>query len=132
TPLPKPPTAPTNLRAAGSNNRVSLSWSAVAGAPSSNLSRSTSSGGEIKITTTPATITTTSYTDTGLTNGTTFYYKVTAVNTTGEAPRSSEAPATPSVVAHVQSAGTSSDAAAATIAKSFSANNAAGNSLVVV
>ena len=73
----------------------SLSWSAVAGAASYNIYRSTKSGGEIKITTTPATITTTSYTDTGLTNGTTYYYKVTAVNGAGESGKSAEVSAKP-------------------------------------
>jgi fibronectin type 3 domain-containing protein len=96
TPLFTPPTAPTNLRAAGGNTRVSLRWSAVAGAASYNIYRSTKSGGEIKITTTPATITTTSYTDTGLTNGTTYYYEVTAVNGAGDSGKSAEVSAKPS------------------------------------
>lgn len=132
TPRLTPPLAPTKLNAAGSNKQVSLSWSAVAGAASYNIYRSTSSGGEIKIATTPATITTTSYTDTGLANGTTYYYKVTAVNAAGESGKSNEASATPSAVAHVQSAAASSDAASATIAKAFTANTVVGNSLVVV
>ena len=39
--------------------------------------------------------TSTSFTDSGLTNGTTYYYKVSAVNSNGEGPLSNEASATP-------------------------------------
>ena len=39
--------------------------------------------------------TTTSYTDTGVTNGTTYYYVVAAVNTAGESANSSQVSATP-------------------------------------
>src|SRR5262249_15744082 len=45
--------------------------------------------------TTVASPTTNSYTDTGLTNGTTYYYVVTAVNGAGESGNSNEANATP-------------------------------------
>jgi len=40
-------------------------------------------------------VTTTSYTDTSVSNGTTYYYKVTALNSAGEGALSSEASATP-------------------------------------
>ena len=40
-------------------------------------------------------LTSTSFTDTGLVNGTTYYYKVAAINAGGQSPLSSEASATP-------------------------------------
>ena len=44
------------------------------------------------------TVAATSYTNTGLTNGTTYYFKVSAVNDVGEGSLSSEASATPATV----------------------------------
>ncbi len=94
---PTVPTAPTNLVATGSNARVALSWSA----PSSNggssvtgykVYRGTTSGTETLLTSVG---TTTSYSDTAVTNGTTYYYEVSAVNGVGEGAKSAEASATP-------------------------------------
>src|SRR6266446_4232865 len=99
--------APTGLTAKAADTQVALRWTASVGAVSYNIYRSKTRGGEVKIATMPATITTTSYSDTGLTNGTTYYYKVTAVNSVGESGKSNEASATPSAVAHVQSAAAS-------------------------
>ena len=86
------PPAPTNLVATAGNGQVGLSWSASLGATSYNVKRSTTSGGPY---TTIASPTTTSYTDTGVTNGTTYYYVVSAVNTAGESANSSQVSATP-------------------------------------
>ena len=87
-----PPPTPTNLVATAGNGQVGLSWSASSGATSYNVKRSTTSGGPY---TTIASPTTTSYTDTGVTNGTTYYYVVSAVNTAGESANSSQVSATP-------------------------------------
>ena len=86
------PPAPTNLVATAGNGQVGLSWSASSGATSYNVQRSTTSGGAY---TTIASPTTTSYTDTGVTNGTTYYYVVSAVNTAGQSANSSQVSATP-------------------------------------
>jgi fibronectin type 3 domain-containing protein len=87
-----PPAAPTGLTAAPGDAQVTLSWTASTGATSYNVKRATVSGGPY---TTVASPTTTTYTDTGLTNGTTYYYVVTARNVGGESGKSTEASATP-------------------------------------
>lgn len=88
------PATPTGLTAAAGNGQVSLSWTASSGATSYNIYRSTTAGGEGS-TAYRIGITTTSFTDTGLTNGTTYFYQVTAVNSAGESGKSSEVAATP-------------------------------------
>ena len=87
-----PPATPTGLSAAAGNAQVALTWAASASATSYNLKCSTASGGPF---TTVASPTATSATDTGLTNGTTYYYVVTAINGSGESPASSPVSATP-------------------------------------
>lgn len=87
------PDAPANLTAIAGDSQVSLSWTASTGAESYNIKRATTSGGAYS--TVASNIYTNSYTDTGLTNGTTYYYVVTAVNSAGESANSNEASATP-------------------------------------
>jgi lysophospholipase L1-like esterase len=92
---PTPPPAPAGMAASPGNAQVGLSWTASSGATSYNVYRGTSSGGES--TTAIATgITTTSYTNTGLSNGTAYYFKVTATNSAGTSGYSNEASAIPS------------------------------------
>jgi hypothetical protein len=85
------PGAPTAIRAVAGPKLVNLDWNAGPGATSYHVKRSTISGGE----TTVATVTNSYYIDTGLANGTTYYYKVSGVNSDGESANSSEASATP-------------------------------------
>jgi hypothetical protein len=94
---PVPPGAPTLNAPTAGNGSVSLSWSA----PSSNggatitdysVFRSTTAGGETLLTNTGGALT---FTDTGLTNGTTYYYKVAAINSAGTGALSNERSATP-------------------------------------
>jgi len=86
------PAAPTGLQATAGNAQVSLTWSASTGATSYNVKRSTTSGGPYTRISSPST---TSYMDTGLTNGTPYYYVVTAVNSAGESNPSAQVTATP-------------------------------------
>jgi fibronectin type 3 domain-containing protein len=87
------PPAPTGLNATAGNGSVGLTWGASAGATSYSVYRGTAPGAEGS--TPVGTITSTSFTDTGLTNGTAYYYKVTASNSVGASPSSNEATATP-------------------------------------
>lgn len=97
---PTPPAAPTNLTAAGSLGQVTLTWSGSSGATSYNVYRATSSGNESLY---QSGVSTTSLSDTAVTGGTTYYYKVTAVDSAGESGRSNEASAAPTVPAATQS-----------------------------
>jgi hypothetical protein len=85
------PQIPTGLQAFGGYGLASLNWAASTAATSYNVKRSSSGGAEITI----ASPSTTNYTDQGLTNGTTYYYVVSAVNYLGESGNSSEVNVTP-------------------------------------
>ncbi|MGA2100155.1 MAG: glycoside hydrolase family 44 protein [Candidatus Sulfotelmatobacter sp.] len=86
-----PPT-PTGLAATAGSQQVSLTWSASSGSASYNVKRSTTSGGPY---TQAANVTVTNDTDASLTNGTTYYYVVSAVNSAGESANSRQVSATP-------------------------------------
>jgi hypothetical protein len=89
-----PPAPPANLVATAGDTVVTLTWTASSGATSYNVKRSTTSGGPYTQIAAP---TSTSYTDTSLTDGTTYYYVVSAVNSAGESPNSAQVSAVPSV-----------------------------------
>lgn len=84
---------PTGLTAQPGNTQVTLNWNAVNGAASYTLKRATVSGGAY--TTVATGLTALNYIDTGLSNGTSYYYVVAATNFTGESPNSAEVNATP-------------------------------------
>jgi fibronectin type 3 domain-containing protein len=134
---PTVPTAPQSLAATAGSGSVSLSWAAPAsngGAAITgyNVYRGTSPGGE-SATPVAANVTTTSFTDTALTNGTTYYYTVAAVNSVGTSPQSNEASATPvAVQATVPSAPQSLAAAAGngSVSLSWSAPASDGGSAI--
>jgi Glycoside hydrolase family 44/PA14 domain/Fibronectin type III domain len=90
------PPAPTGLTAAPGDAQVTLSWAAVGGAASYQVYRGTASGAEALV---RSGVAGTTFTDVGLANGTTYYYRVSAVNAAGEGPLSAEVSATPQVAA---------------------------------
>jgi fibronectin type 3 domain-containing protein len=95
------PVVPSKLSAVGGVGQVTLTWAAAEGATSYNIYRATSPGAEGN---TPVRtgVTTTSFVDIGLTNGTTYYYEVTAVNSNGQSGLPSETSATPQAfTAHI-------------------------------
>ncbi len=90
------PTVPVGLVATAGNAQVSLTWTATSGATSYHVKRATVSGGPYTQIAAPAAA---AYTDGGLTNGTTYYYVVTALNSAGESVNSAQASATPQAAA---------------------------------
>jgi fibronectin type 3 domain-containing protein len=87
--------APAALTATPGDTEVVLTWTAVPAATGYNVKRSTTSGAETQV----AAPTTNALTDTGLTNGTKYFYEVTALNGTSESGNSPEANATPAAAA---------------------------------
>ena len=89
---PVAPAAPANLQAVAGDGQVALTWNAATFATSYNVKRSLASGGGYVTNASP---TTTNYTDPAATNGTMFYYVVSAVNSGGEGTNSAEVSALP-------------------------------------
>jgi fibronectin type 3 domain-containing protein len=79
------PPVPSAVTAKPGNAQVLLSWIATPGATSYNIRRSTTSGGPYTTIATGVYLAP-SYADTGLVNGTTYYYVVSAANGVGETP----------------------------------------------
>ncbi len=95
-----PPSAPTSLAASPGDASASVSWNAPSFTGGSPIT-----GYQVYRGTSPNPTTSvaqlgvqTSYPDTGLVNGTTYYYKVSALNANGEGPLSGQAQATPTAV----------------------------------
>jgi hypothetical protein len=93
---PTIPPAPSNVIATAGNSQVSLTWAASAQAASYNVWRATVSGGPYTIVTTNVGML--SYTDTGLVNGTSYYYVISAVNSLGESTNSAQVSVTPILI----------------------------------
>lgn len=87
------PAVPAGVSASAGNGTVMLSWSAATGAASYNIYQGTSAGGEGATAATSTNNTT--VTINGLNNGTTYYFKVAAVDAGGVSALSSEVSATP-------------------------------------
>jgi len=117
------PSAPTGLTATGGNAQVALSWTAASGATSYTVKRGTTSG--TYGTTVASGVTGTSYTDTTVTNGTTYYYVVTATNSAGTSGNSSQASATPNVSVPSAPTGLTANGGNAQVALSWTAASGA-------
>jgi hypothetical protein len=79
---PAVPPAPTGLNASGlSSSQIGLTWNASSGATSYTILRGNASAGPFDTALGP--VTTTSFTDAGLSAGTTYYYEVKANNAVG-------------------------------------------------
>jgi len=94
------PGASVLTMATGGNAQVVLDWTAPSnngGSPiiGYNILRGTTSGSETLLTSVGSILT---FTDTGLTNGTTYYYEIQAVNAVGDSVASNELSATPGLV----------------------------------
>jgi uncharacterized protein (DUF1800 family) len=88
------PGAPSLLTATSGNALVTLTWATLPGAITYNVYRSTSSGNQSG-TAIATGLTGLTYTNTGLNNETTYYYKVAGVNTGGTGAKSNELSAKP-------------------------------------
>jgi hypothetical protein len=84
--------APCGLAAVAGSGQVTLSWATAVEATNYNVKRSLTSGGPYSTVASPAGP---ACTDTGLTNGTTYYYVVSALRPAGQSANSSQVSATP-------------------------------------
>ncbi|MGA3301512.1 MAG: fibronectin type III domain-containing protein, partial [Candidatus Acidiferrales bacterium] len=112
------PAAPTGLAATPGNAQVLLTWAATANATGYTLKRSTTTGGPY---TAIASQPTTSFTDTPLTNGTKYFYVVSASNSAGASPNSAEVSATPTLAPPAVPAGLAATAGNAQVTLTWNA-----------
>ena len=127
---------PSGVSATPGNAVVTLSWTAPTGAQTYNLYRATTSGQETAF---AAGLTATSYTDNAVSNGTTYYYTVTAVNANtsitpvipSESAPSAEVSATPTLPppapTNLKAAGTPRNQGTAQVSLSWTASSTAAN-----
>jgi len=106
---PPAPATPSGLAATPGNAQVQLTWSAATNAASYNVKRATSSGGPYSIV--DGALIATSYKDAAVTNGTTYYYAVSARNSAGESSNSASVSAKPVAPATASMTGESATSA---------------------
>jgi hypothetical protein len=99
TALVAPPAAPTNLAATIGDASVALSWPAVSNAASYLVKRSPTNGSGYANIATNSNLT---FTNTGLVNGTLYYFVVSGVNAAGEGANSMAVSARPTAFAPTQ------------------------------
>ena len=88
-----PPAAPTGLTANGGSQQALLRWTASTGATGYDLKRATTNGGPFVIIATN--VTASQYFDTGVLNGTNYYYVVSALGIWGASSNSAPVTVTP-------------------------------------
>jgi fibronectin type 3 domain-containing protein len=116
------PGAPAGLTAAAGNGRVTLSWTAPGSDGGAGISgyliyQGTSPGGESRVPVNGTPVRATSYTVTGLADGTAYYFTVAAVNDAKlQGSDSGEASATPVAITSSASASTPASASASATA----------------
>jgi fibronectin type 3 domain-containing protein len=98
--IPTVPTVPGNFQATAGDGKIVLTWTAPTSDGGSAITgykvyRGTTAGNLTLLTTLGNVLT---YTDSSVTNGQTYYYKVTALNAIGEGAQSTEASTTPEAV----------------------------------
>lgn len=109
-PVAPPLSTPTAVAATPGDGQVSLTWGAVSGATSYRVYR------DATLVASPGS---TSYTDTGLTNGTSYSYTIVAVSSTSSSAASAPATATPAAAAPGAPSGLSGQAGDATATLSW-------------
>jgi hypothetical protein len=121
-PPPTIPSAPTGVTATPGNAQVGLTWNASSGATSYHVKRGTVTGGPYTQVAAPSA---TNDTDTALTNGTAYFYVVSAVNTAGESANSTETSATPALPVPAVPTGLNATAGDAQVSLSWTASSGA-------
>lgn len=102
----EPPDTPTGLTASSGSagsGQITLSWDAVSGAAGYYLYRDTSASGSFPLLTDASSAT--SYTNTGLSSATTYYYKVSAYKSGGDSESTASASVSASVAAAASNVG---------------------------
>lgn len=90
------PSVPTGLAAIPGDGQATLNWSIANSATAYTVKRGNTPGGPYTAVPAGTGIATNTFTDTGLTNGPTYYYVVSATNWTGASADSAEVAVTPS------------------------------------
>jgi autotransporter-associated beta strand protein len=117
-----PPAPPATVTATPGNTQVQLNWSASTGATSYVVESSTVTGGPYSIIGTTSGV---SFVNSGLTNGTPYYYVIAAVNTTGTGVTSAEATATPVATVPVAPTGLTASGSTSAIILNWNASSGA-------
>jgi hypothetical protein len=94
------PATPGGFSVCATNDGAQVVWNSVTYAASYNVYYSTTSGKEMTGSGTKQTFATSPYPVTGLTNGTTYYFQVTAINSIGESAPTTESSAVPTASIH--------------------------------